>query len=196
MTQEPDTSSPDPVPASPTELRLSDSAGDRLVMIVAWVAGLGLITVLAALVAGGVWLIQKQQTRIEVREVGSGEELPVQVIPMAPEPPPSAPPPEAPTTTTEDGVVIRNPTWVSAPRPEYPQRAQDRGVEGGTVQLECRTLANGLVESCRVISETPHGAGFGEAAVAAARASRVRPREVNGVAMEGSIRFTTSFRLQ
>lgn len=189
MTQEPDTPSPNPVPpSSRTDLRLSDTAGDRLVTIVAWVVGLVLIAALAAVVAGGVWWLQK--TRFDIRPIEQHEQDLVEVIPppVMPEPPPPV--------TTEDGVVIRNASWVTAPRPEYPQLAQDRGVESGSVQLECRTLVNGLIGRCTVIHETPPGVGFADAAIAAARASRLRPREVDGVPVEGSIRFTTSFRLQ
>lgn len=191
MTQEPDTPSPYPVPPSPrTDLKLSETAGDRLVTIVAWVAGLAVIVVLAALVAGGVWLLQKQETRFEVKPVEPDDRDLVEVVPppVMPEPPPPV--------TTEDGVVIRGASWVTAPRPDYPQQAMDRGVESGSVQLECRTLVNGLVGSCTVIHETPPGVGFAEAAIAAARAGRLRPREVDGVPVEGSIRFTTRFSLR
>ncbi|MGQ3112254.1 MAG: TonB family protein [Brevundimonas sp.] len=98
--------------------------------------------------------------------------------------------------TTEDGVVIRNASWVTAPRPDYPRRAQDQGVESGSVQLECRVLVNGLIGNCTVVHETPPGVGFADAAIAAARASRLRPREVDGVPVEGSIRFTTRFSVR
>lgn len=191
MTQEPDTPSPDPVPpSSRTDLRLSDTAGDRLVTVVAWVVGLAVIVILAALVAGGVWLIQQQATRFEIKPVEADDRELVEVVPppIVPEPPPAV--------TTEDGVVIRNASWVTAPRPEYPRLAQDRGVESGSVQLECRTLVNGLIGSCKVVHETPPGVGFADAAIAAARAGRLRPREVDGVPVEGSIRFTTRFSLR
>ncbi|MGQ3112255.1 MAG: hypothetical protein ACT6RD_07165 [Brevundimonas sp.] len=74
MTQEPDTPSPNPVPpSSRADLRLADTAGDRLVTIVAWVVGLVLIAALAAVVAGGVWWLQK--TRFDMKRLRSCRSL-------------------------------------------------------------------------------------------------------------------------
>ena len=55
--------------------------------------------------------------------------------------------------------------------------------------------ANGSVTACTIISETPAGAGFGAAALSAARRARLSPRSVDGVATGGKVRFGTSFRL-
>jgi len=191
MTQEPDAPLSDPVPASlQMEPGRPEKAGDGLVTIAAWVAALALVVILAAAVT--LIAFQLKNTRFEIKPLTYEGEERVEVIP----PPPPEPMPEAQAITTQDGVVIRPPSWLVAPQPEYPRRAARLRVEGGRVQLECRTSSNGRIENCRVISETPPDAGFAEAAVAAALASRVRPREVDGVAVEGSIRFTTNFRLQ
>lgn len=187
--QEPDVPSPDPVPPTVTpsmrtELRLAESASDRILTIVAWVAGLVLIIVLAALVATFVWWVQ--HTRFELSPVAYEAEERLEVIPV----------PEVPVTISEDGVQIRNASWLVSPRPEYPRRAQVRGVESGLVELECLTLVNGLIGSCEVVRETPAGVGFADAAIAAARKSRVRPREVDGVATESIISFKATFRVE
>lgn len=66
----------------------------------------------------------------------------------------------------------------------------------GTVELECRVQRDGRVSDCIVLSETPRGMGFGEAALNAARRARLSPQNRAGVATGGKVRFRTAFQLQ
>jgi protein TonB len=66
-----------------------------------------------------------------------------------------------------------------------------RTVREGVVTLECTVLQDGRVSRCVVLSETPPGQGFGEAALRKARQARLSPQNAGG-----KIRFTTRFQLQ
>lgn len=90
--------------------------------------------------------------------------------------------------------VITNPSWASQLRPTYPDRARERGLSG-SADLNCTVNPNGSVSGCSIVSETPAGAGFGRAALAAARSARLSPQTVDGVASGGSVRFTVPFNL-
>ncbi len=194
MTQKPDRLSPDPVPpSSRTDLRLSDTAGDRLVTVIAWVAGLGLIVGLASLTAFGVHLLQRREARLEVREREYISPPLVQIAPPSQETPRPEP---GPPVTGPDGLAISNPGWIVPPRPEFPRQAQRANLESGFVQLDCIATADGRIRACDVVTETPAGAGFAQSAVEAAKAARLRPRTVNGEATGGRIRFSTRFSLR
>ena len=52
--------------------------------------------------------------------------------------------------------------------PFYPQVAVDRRLNGEAI-VRCRLLKNDLLRSCRLVSETPRGVGFGPAAIIMAR---------------------------
>ena len=110
------------------------------------------------------------------------------VIVPGPPPPPAPPAPPRPS-------VIRNPSWSRQPTVEFPERALSRGVESGTVVLNCLVQPNGSVTDCRIESENPSGAGFGQAAISGARRARVSPREVDGAATGARVTFTVRFRL-
>lgn len=79
--------------------------------------------------------------------------------------------------------------------PQYPQRAQERGIEGYAV-LEFTVTAVGTVENPVIIDEFPASAGFGRAAVRAAPKFKYQPRVINGtpVAVEG-VRYRFIFEL-
>ncbi|UQV19760.1 energy transducer TonB [Brevundimonas albigilva] len=111
------------------------------------------------------------------------------VIVPGPPPPPAPPAPARP-------AVVTNVSWSRQPRPEFPARAQERGIEDGTVVLLCTVQANGAPTNCSIVSETPSGAGFGREALSSMRSARFAPGTVDGVAQGGQARFTVRFRLQ
>lgn len=59
-------------------------------------------------------------------------------------------------------ILLSHPT--AAPDPFYPERAQ-RLEREGEASVECRVLSEKRLEACKVVSESPPGWGFGEAAV-------------------------------
>jgi protein TonB len=90
--------------------------------------------------------------------------------------------------------VINNPSWARQPQPNFPSRAESRGVKSGTVVLNCLVNPNGSMSDCNVISEDPTGAGFAQEAMAGARRARLSPRTVDGAAVGARVNFTTRFR--
>lgn len=94
-----------------------------------------------------------------------------------------------------EGRIIGNPSWVVQPRPQFPDLAMSKGVETGRVELQCPVEVDGTIKSCWILSETPAGVGFGQAAVAAAAQARLHPRTVDGVPTRGMVRFATNFRM-
>ena len=90
--------------------------------------------------------------------------------------------------------VISDPEWARAPTPEFPERAKARGIQRGTVALNCEIQANGSLTDCAVTSEAPAGAGFAQAALAAARRARVSARAVDRVSPGGRTLFAVQIR--
>lgn len=72
---------------------------------------------------------------------------------------------------------------VFVPQPQFPRRAQDRGVSGYAV-VEVVITTTGGVRDPRLIEEHPTGYGFGSAAVRAAERLRYNPRMVDGNPVE------------
>lgn len=106
--------------------------------------------------------------------------------PVAPTPPPLAPRGEAP--------LITQAQWITRPaNPErfYPRAAFMRGIEG-RVELACFVEIDGRL-SCEVVSETPIGHGFGDAALAIAHAHVMRPALENGAPVRARYRMTVPF---
>jgi protein TonB len=90
--------------------------------------------------------------------------------------------------------VITNPSWSRQPAGEFPERAMSRGIESGQVVMNCLVSPNGSLSDCNVVSESPSGAGFAQAAQAGARRARLSPRTVDGAAVGARVTFTTRFR--
>lgn len=80
------------------------------------------------------------------------------------------------------------PTESPTPLPEVEVVAP---VTEGTVEMECRVAASGRLTDCIVLSESPRGKGFGQAALEAASRARLRARSGS----DAKVRFTTRFRL-
>lgn len=120
---------------------------------------------------------------------GDGSETP-----PAADPDP-APPPRPVSTIGPNGEVLRHPAWVKTPAPVFPRLAMRRGVEQGDVVLRCETLATGEFGACEALNETPPGAGFARAALAATRQARVRPYSIDGFETDSEVTFTVRFRM-
>lgn len=94
-------------------------------------------------------------------------------------------------------LEITNPRWLQRPRnlaAYYPARAIERNIEGA-VRLDCVVRVTGLLD-CAVISETPQGWGFGEAALRMARAHRMAPATRDGTAVEGRYVMRVPFEIE
>lgn len=120
---------------------------------------------------------------------------------------PDEPPPDMPQQTTEldfnpEAVSVAAPVTadiqigmgggfardsdyipVFVPQPQFPRRAQDRGVSGYAV-VEVIITATGGVRDPRLVEEHPTGYGFGNSALRAAERLRYNPRMVDGNAVE------------
>ena len=93
-------------------------------------------------------------------------------------------------------VVITNPVWDQRPTPDYPQAALSQGLDSGSVQLSCAMSDGTGFTSCAILSETPLGAGFGAAALLAARNARLAPETLAQTSAGARVVFTVRFRLQ
>lgn len=97
-------------------------------------------------------------------------------------------------------VVMTQPDWVEKPNAsdlarDYPKLAEARSIEGRAV-ISCRVDASGRLQDCRAVSESPHGYGFGAAALAMAPRFHMRPMTVNGRTVDdGKINIPINFRL-
>jgi TonB family protein len=104
--------------------------------------------------------------------------------------PPIAPAPIA----SGEAPLITAPQWITRPaNPErfYPRAAFMRGVEG-RVELACFVETDGRL-SCEIESETPPDQGFGDAALALARAHVMRPAIENGAPVRARYRMIVPF---
>lgn len=98
---------------------------------------------------------------------------------------PTATQPPLPT-----GKVYVAPDWLKKPTPEdllgvWPKAAMKSGV-GGKAVIHCKVGARGVLYGCEVVSETPEGAGFGQAAIAVTPQLLMKPATLDGVPIEGA----------
>jgi len=102
----------------------------------------------------------------------------------------------APEALADD--IVTNPDWLKKPTPEqmraaWPYEAARKGI-GGKAVISCEVDIQGLLKNCGVVSETPEGSGFGQAALLLAPSFKMKPRRVNGKPAEGGqVRIPISF---
>jgi protein TonB len=79
------------------------------------------------------------------------------------------------------------PRIIRGPSPRDIARARPRGARGrGVVGVRCRIRLDSNLDQCRVVSETPPGQGFGDAALTQlVRLFAFRPPTENGASVEG-----------
>ena len=101
---------------------------------------------------------------------------------------------QPPTTSTEPVTDVQ---WARQPRAtadDFPVRALEREISGSAV-LSCTSRADGSVENCRVVSETPAGMGFGRAAIRVVQRAQLSPVSVDAMTRDQEFRVTMAFSL-
>ncbi len=105
--------------------------------------------------------------------------------------------PGPPTTTTTDRVLpMSQPTKLSGPPPTYPERAQERNIEGyATMRFTIKS--DGTVSDVEVIEESPEGYQFASAAKRAFERWTFQPGTKDGKPVDSPGRtYRVTFKLK
>ncbi len=70
-----------------------------------------------------------------------------------------------------------------------------RGIDSGEARFGCVVAPEGALSECRIMSETPAGAGFGQSALRSLERSRVRLPEDEGSLIGKVVNLTIRFRV-
>ena len=94
---------------------------------------------------------------------------------------------------------IVNPDWQRKPGGDdlaryYPEAAMRQEL-GGRATISCAVTEAGDVERCVVVSEDPEGLEFGAAALKLAPLFKMRPKSLDGIPVEGTVRIPIVFRV-
>ncbi|HEY1752209.1 MAG TPA: energy transducer TonB [Caulobacteraceae bacterium] len=104
--------------------------------------------------------------------------------------------PPAVTPDVFASPVVIDPDWaayVPPINPVYPKAAFRAGVSGRAT-LSCLVSAEGRLQDCKVIEQTPPGYDFGDAALKLSRSFRMTPQLRDGVAVGGAkVTFPVAF---
>jgi protein TonB len=81
------------------------------------------------------------------------------------------------------------PQWIAKPTASviqhyYPVKAK-LDTRNGKASMRCSVTAEGTLENCRVLSETPKPYGFGESLLSMAQFFRMKPHDADGNPVEG-----------
>lgn len=178
--------------------------------IVGFVITFGLLVLMYTLIDAGDAEVEQRDT-IRIADIWQPErEITEFVREDRPERPdePDEPPPELPQQTAQldfnpeavsvaaapvaadiqiglGGGFARDSDYIPVfvPQPQFPRRAQDRGVSGYAV-VEVTITTTGGTRDPQLIEEHPTGYGFGASALRAAERLRYNPRMVDGNAVE------------
>lgn len=87
--------------------------------------------------------------------------------------------------------------WLKKPTAEemmavWPSKALKTG-QGGKATISCKVTVQGALTLCRVLSESPTGAGFGGAALALTAQFAMKPATQDGKPVEGEARIPINF---
>lgn len=85
-------------------------------------------------------------------------------------------------------------SWSEPPVPEFPERAESRGIASGFVTIQCGFGGEGALRDCEIIAEEPAGAGFGQSVLSAAGSARLSPTTVASAPIGSVTRFSMNFR--
>ncbi|HWE98583.1 MAG TPA: TonB family protein [Caulobacteraceae bacterium] len=85
--------------------------------------------------------------------------------------------------------VVVEPDWLIKPTGDQLERVFPPGAEaagiGGRIRLSCKVRLDGGVDRCTIDQEDPPGWGFGDAALQLTPMMKLRPKTINGQAVDG-----------